>query len=537
MKSQDPPIELLHPIVNLFTNGNLQQALANSRKMLEKFPNSVILCNISGASNAGLMQFDDAIDNYKKALKIKPNYAEAYYNMGIALKMKGDLEAAIDSYKNALEIKSDYAEAYYNMGNALKKKGDLEAAIDSYKNALEIKSDYVEAYYNLGIALMKKGDLEAAIDSYKHALKIKPDHFMAYINMGIIQKDKGDLEAAIDSYENALKIKPDYAEAYYNIGDVLRDKGDLESAIDSYKKAIEIKSDYSEAKESLVSLMTSYRTQKENSNLIIKVNEEIRKIEIENHLSRVISDSQVINLLSRAEDCISSFGLELETKLSQVFRRNSVNLDCERHMSIFDKHDIIPEFCFGCYKVQVEPRTIIDLIKLFIVFDQLELNENNTRKCMVELRPEISGSYKGIIFCSGLKQAQLIANHLDFIIKGSIAPELTSSIKRGCSEYSISYPDYKEINESGPQLMSFNKDWKVFEESHDKKNSLYAEKIIRKSLYGLSLSDILIIRKWIDYAKGIGDPSADLFNQNILYYQHIYDQARTRMDLFNLNSL
>ena len=503
MKSQDPPIEILQPIFNLFTNGNFQQALANSRKMLEKFPKSVILCNISGASNTGLMQFDDAIDNYKKALKIKPDYAEAYYNMGIALKKKGDLEGAIVSYKHALEIKPDYAEAYYNMGNALKDKCNFEAAIISYKNALEIKSDFAEAYYNMGIALKKNDDLEAAIDSYKNALKIKPNHAEAYINMGNIHKDKGDLEAAIDSY----------------------------------KKAIEIKSDYSEAKESLVSLMTSYRTQKENSNLIIKVNEEIRKIEIEGNLSRVISDEQVVNLLSKAEDCISSFGLELETKLSQVFRRNSVNLDCERHMSIFDKHDIIPEFCFGCYKVQVEPRTIIDLIKLFIVFDQLELNENNTRKCMVELRPEISGSYKGIIFCSGLKQAQLIANHLDFIIKGSIAPELTSSIKRGCSEYSISYPDYKEINESGPQLMSFNKDWKVFEESHDKKNSLYAEKIIRKSLYGLSLSDILIIRKWIDYAKGIGDPSADLLNQNILYYQHIYDQARTRTDLFNLTSL
>ncbi len=91
MKSQDPPIEILQPIFNLFTNGNFQQALANSRKMLEKFPNSVILCNISGASNIGLMHFDDAIDNYKKALKIKPDYAEAYYNMGIALKKKGDL--------------------------------------------------------------------------------------------------------------------------------------------------------------------------------------------------------------------------------------------------------------------------------------------------------------------------------------------------------------------------------------------------------------------------------------------------------------
>jgi hypothetical protein len=283
--------------------------------------------------------------------------------------------------------------------------------------------------------------------------------------------------------------------------------------------------------------MTSYSPQKENPNLIVKTNKEIRKIKIKGNISKIISDDRVVNLFSKSEDCINSLGLELETKLSQVYRRNSVELNCSRHKSIFNKHDIIPEFCFGCYKVQVEPRSIIELIKLFIVFDQLELNENNTRKCMVELRPEITGFYKGLIYCSGLKQATLIAAHLDNIIKQSIGPGLPISVKRGCSEYAISYPDYKEINQSGPQLMNFNKDWKVFEESHDRKNSIYSKKIIRKSLYGLNLNDILIIRKWIDYAKGIRDPSADLLSQNTVYYQHIYDQARARLDSFDLTSL
>jgi tetratricopeptide (TPR) repeat protein len=40
--------------------------------------------------------------------------------MGIVLKDKGDIDAAIDSYKQAIKIKHDYAEAYVNMGNALK---------------------------------------------------------------------------------------------------------------------------------------------------------------------------------------------------------------------------------------------------------------------------------------------------------------------------------------------------------------------------------------------------------------------------------
>jgi len=468
MKSQTPPDEHLQSIINLFTSGKLEQALAVSNKMLERFPNSVILCNLSGASNAGLRQFDAAIDNYKQAINIKPDYADAHYNMGIAFKDKGDLEAAIDSYKNALNIKPDYAEAHNNMGNALKDKGDLEAAIDSYKKALNIKPDYAEAHNNMGNAL----------------------------------KDKGDLEAAIDSYELALKNKPDYAEATSN----------------------------------LLSFMTTYASKKENPNAIVTANEEIRKINIKNNTSKVITDDQVVNFFSKSESHLSFNNLGIKTKLSQVYRHNSVDLNCSRHKSIFNQHDIIPEFCFGCYKVQVEPRSIIELIKLFIVFDQLELTENNTRKCMVELRPEISGFYKGLIYCSGLKQAKKVSQYLDSIVKKSIGSGLSSKIKRGCSEYPTSYPNYKEINHSGAQLMNYREEWRVIEESHDRVNKIQSNEFIRISLSGLNLSDVLIIRKWIDYARGIGDPTADLLNQKTIYYEDIYYRAKARLKLFHLTT-
>ena len=183
MKIQDPPVEHLQSIINLYTQGLLQQALSESSQMLERFPNSIVLYNIAGASNAGLMQFDDAIDSYKQALKIKPDYAEAYYNMGIALKDKGDPEAAIDSYKQALKIKPDYAEAYYNMGNALTDKGDPEAAIDSYKQALKIKPDYANVYINTCEAYEKSNklaELSEVISRAKTALKEFPDDLLLY---------------------------------------------------------------------------------------------------------------------------------------------------------------------------------------------------------------------------------------------------------------------------------------------------------------------------------------------------------------------
>ena len=205
---QDPPSELLQSIINLYSQGQLQQALSESNQMLEEFPNSFVLYNISGASNAGLMQFDVAIENYKQALKIKPDYVEAYYNMGVAQKDKGDLEAAIESYKQALKINPDYAEAYNNMGVAQKDKGDPEAAIESYKQALKIKSDYAEAYNNIGNVLKDQGDPEAAIESYKQAINIKPDYVESYWNKSLIKLLIGEYLEGWKLYEWRWKKKP-----------------------------------------------------------------------------------------------------------------------------------------------------------------------------------------------------------------------------------------------------------------------------------------------------------------------------------------
>ena len=94
MNHFDPPTEHLQLIVNLFNSGKLVQALTESKTLLEKFPNSVFLHNISGASYAGLNQFKDAIKSYKKAIKFKPDFAEAYFNMAIAQKSISNFEEA-----------------------------------------------------------------------------------------------------------------------------------------------------------------------------------------------------------------------------------------------------------------------------------------------------------------------------------------------------------------------------------------------------------------------------------------------------------
>ena len=155
---------------------------------------------------------------------------------------------------------------------------------------------------------------------------------------------------------------------------------------------------------------------------------------------------------------------------------------------------------------------------------------------MVELRPEISGFYKGLVYCSGLNQAIKVKEIIDIAIKEHIRSGLSSKIKRGCSEYPISFPDYQEINTSGPQLMNYNEAWNTIEENHDRKHPINAKDNQRPTLSGLNLEDVLIIRKWMDYARGIGDPNTYLLGESVLQYPTIYKLAQERLEKYQFIS-
>ena len=186
-------------------------------------------------------QYAKAIASFDKALELKPDLHEAWYNRGNALYNLGRLEAARSSYDKALEIKPDLHEAWNNRGIALGNLGRLEEAIASLDKALEIKPDLHEAWNYRGYALYNLGRWEEAIACYDQALEIKPDNHDAWNNRGNVLGNLGRWEEAIACYHQALEIKPDDHDAWYNRGLALDNLGRLEEAIASFDKALEIK--------------------------------------------------------------------------------------------------------------------------------------------------------------------------------------------------------------------------------------------------------------------------------------------------------
>ena len=221
-KVQSPPHDRIQTLINLYGEGQLHQALEQAETLLKEFPRSALLLNILGAVYKGLGQFDLSVDACSKALAIKPDYADAFYNMGVALQDQSKLDEAIEAYDKALAIKLDYAAAYNNMGVTLQDQGKLDEAVEAYKKGLAIKPDQADTHINMGVILQDQGKPDEAIETYLKALAIKPDHANAYYNMGNALQNQGKLAESIEAYYKALAIKPDYADAYYNMGIVLQ---------------------------------------------------------------------------------------------------------------------------------------------------------------------------------------------------------------------------------------------------------------------------------------------------------------------------
>ena len=215
--TKDPPQDQMQALMTLYNQQKLQQVFKETQVLTKRYANNLFLWNLMGIAAAQLGKLDDAIHALKKAVSIKPDYAEGFYNIGNALQIQGKLKEAVEAFRKAVSIKPDYAEAYYNTGLAQQNQGKLEEAVEAYNKALSIKPDYVDAYNNMGNALQEKGKLEEAIAAYTKALSIEPNDAETYNNMGNTLQEQGKLNEAIEAYNKAISLKPDYAQAWDNL--------------------------------------------------------------------------------------------------------------------------------------------------------------------------------------------------------------------------------------------------------------------------------------------------------------------------------
>ena len=137
--------------------------------------NAVAYYNL-GEYCSGQGRLDEAMDDYLKAIQIRPNYDDALNNLGVTLALKGNLDSAAARIQESIRYQPKKADAYYNLGNVFVMQNKPDEAIAAYTEALQLKPDYPEAHNNLANLLAAQGHLEEALKHYRETLRLNPNH-------------------------------------------------------------------------------------------------------------------------------------------------------------------------------------------------------------------------------------------------------------------------------------------------------------------------------------------------------------------------
>ena len=113
-----------------------------------------------------LGRWHKAIEAFKRATIIKPDYELAYFGLGIVYSQLETWEDALTSFQKAVELNPDYAAAYLGLGIAYTMLGRNSDAVEICRKAIRIKPGYAQAHYALGLNYLMLGDRASALEEH-----------------------------------------------------------------------------------------------------------------------------------------------------------------------------------------------------------------------------------------------------------------------------------------------------------------------------------------------------------------------------------
>ena len=169
-----------------------------------------------------------------------PGEAEGQYNAGEAFMEVGEWEDAIDRYDRAIRLDPQFADAYASRGRARFFLGEFQQALEDLDEAIRLDPGLAMAYNNRGIVHAALGWPEQAIQDFDRAIMLDPRDSEAYYNRGHTRGIMAQLELAILDFDEAIRLDPQALQAYNNRGVALDKQGKLAEANADFTQAIEI---------------------------------------------------------------------------------------------------------------------------------------------------------------------------------------------------------------------------------------------------------------------------------------------------------
>jgi tetratricopeptide (TPR) repeat protein len=186
-----------------------ERALEKDTTSLEAIWSSLYV----GAARERQGKEDEAIPQYRRAVRLDPNNPLSHGYLAGALMRAGLAREAIAEYLECLKLDPEDARAAQNIGMLYMQLGQLQNAVLHLRRAVTVMPGRPDLSTMLGMAYYQSGLSEDAAASFRRALDLDPRQAWAWVGLGHIADDRNDRRSAIDFFSKALSITPDLVEA------------------------------------------------------------------------------------------------------------------------------------------------------------------------------------------------------------------------------------------------------------------------------------------------------------------------------------
>jgi Flp pilus assembly protein TadD len=224
--------------MSLVDRGRMEDALEQFREALRIAPGDVDALDNYGAALTRVGRFDEAEAQFRKGLSLAPSRANLHHHLGMALQSQGHYEEALVYLSEAVRLSPEYAAAHTSRGQVLEQLGRNDEARAAYEHAIAARPNYVPALMSLARLLARTNDQDGAAVVLTRAVAIDPSNAEIHRGLARAYTARSRSREALAELELALRLRPDWPVAQADLAWLLATASD--PAVRDVKRAIDL---------------------------------------------------------------------------------------------------------------------------------------------------------------------------------------------------------------------------------------------------------------------------------------------------------
>jgi tetratricopeptide (TPR) repeat protein len=198
-----------------------------------------------GITANSVMDYEEALEYFKKAVAVEPGYAKGHVNLGVTYSLLGDEEQALEAFKKAVEVGPDEVDGWRNLGITYRRMEDYSSAREAYEKVVELDAEDIDGLRSLGEMYFMEENYEKALDSYRKAAEKKGDEPWLQFQMGAAYFSSKQFSESAVAYQKAAALSKQsdedlYKNSMFNLSSAYLRLEQYEEAVATLQQLLEI---------------------------------------------------------------------------------------------------------------------------------------------------------------------------------------------------------------------------------------------------------------------------------------------------------